>query len=92
MSPDVQPPIIDRYGYSWIQHPDGLYYGRPSPGNDDTLITLEAEGTLGHSSVQRGDDRYVLRYPDIEEPRSNRFGWEEGDIGYHPVHPEDDEG
>jgi hypothetical protein len=27
MTPDVQPPIIDRYGYTWVQHPDGPYYG-----------------------------------------------------------------
>jgi hypothetical protein len=23
MSTDVQPPIIERYGYTWLQHPDG---------------------------------------------------------------------
>lgn len=74
MSPDVQPPIIDRYGYSWVRQPDGLYYGPPSPGDDDTLRDLEADGTLGHSAVQRGDDRYFLRHPEQEEPRSDRFG------------------
>jgi hypothetical protein len=64
MSPDVQPPMLERYGYTWLQHPDGLYYGPSSPGEDDTLVCLEAAGTLGHSSVQRGDDRSVLRHPE----------------------------
>jgi hypothetical protein len=27
MSPDVQPPMIERYDYTWIHHPDELYYG-----------------------------------------------------------------
>ena len=91
MTPDVQPPIITRYGYTWVQHPDGLYYGPPYPGEDVTLIGLEAEGTLGHSSVQRGDYRYFLRDPEPEEPRPDRFGWSDGDIGYHPVNPEDED-
>jgi hypothetical protein len=76
MSPDVQPPILERYGYTWVQHPDGLYYGPPYPGEDVTLIGLEAEGTLGHSSIQRGDYRYFLRDPEPEEdtPRTERLG------------------
>lgn len=77
MSPDVQPPIIERYGYTWIQHPDGLYYGPSYPGEEDTLVFLEGEGTLGHRSVARGEDRYFLRHPEEEEPRSDRFGWAE---------------
>jgi hypothetical protein len=67
MSPDVQPPLLERYGYTWVQHPDGLYYGPPYATDDDTLLFLEAEGTLGHSSVRRGDTRYFLRYPEAEE-------------------------
>ncbi len=90
MSPGVQPPIIERFGYTWVQHPDGLYYGPSYPGDDDTLVDLEADGMLGHSSVRRGEYRYVLRHPDVEEPRSDRFGWEAGDLGYYPVNPEDD--
>jgi hypothetical protein len=77
MSPDVQPPILDRYGYTWVQHPDGLYYGPAYPGADNTLRDLEADGTLGHSAVRRGDDRYFLRHPEQEEPRSERFSWDE---------------
>ena len=50
MTPDVQPPLITRYGYSWLQHPDGLYYGPAYPGADDSLGVLEDEGVLGHSS------------------------------------------
>jgi hypothetical protein len=89
MTPDVQPPIIDRYGYTWVQHPDGLYYGPPYPGDDDTLVFLEAEGTVGHSSVRRGDYRYCLRHPEIENPRSDRFGWSDGEL--RDVTPEDAE-
>jgi hypothetical protein len=54
MSPDVQPPILDRYGYTWVQHPDELYYGPPYLGADDTLRDPEADGTLGLSAVRRG--------------------------------------
>lgn len=67
MTPDVQPPIIHRYSYTWVQHPDGLYYGPPYPGEDATLIGLEAAGTLGHSSVGREDYRYFLRDPEDAE-------------------------
>jgi hypothetical protein len=75
MSPDVQPPILERYGYTWVQHPDGLYYGPPYPGEDVTLIALEDEGRLGHSSVAREDYRYFLRVSEEdEEPRAERFG------------------
>jgi hypothetical protein len=92
MSPDVQPPILERYGYTWVQHPDGLYYGPPYPGDDVTLIGLEAEGTLGHSSVGRGDYRYLLRFPEEdEEPRAERFGWGPGDLNYHVMPEEEDE-
>jgi hypothetical protein len=92
MSPEVQPPVIERYGYSWVQHPDGVYYGPPYPGDDYLLVGLEAEGTLGHSSIERGDERYVLRFHEADEaPRAERFGRSDGDIGYHPVNPEEDE-
>jgi hypothetical protein len=91
MTLDVQPPILTRYGYTWVQHPDGLYYGPSYPGEDTTLAWMEGEGTLGHRSVARGDERYFLRHPEQEAPRSDRFGWDEGDIGYHPVNPEADE-
>jgi hypothetical protein len=23
----IEPPFLERYGYTWIQHPDGLYDG-----------------------------------------------------------------
>lgn len=85
MSPEVQPPVIERYGYTWLQHPDGLYDGPPYPGKDATLVGLEAEGTLGHSSVQQGDYRYVLRFPEEDEaPRAERFGWSDGDLRMDP--------
>jgi hypothetical protein len=90
MSPDVQPPILDRYGYTWIQHPDGLYYGPVYPGDDELLVGLEAEGQLGHSSVRRGDYRYFLRFPEREEDRSDRFIWAEGDIEELPDADEED--
>jgi hypothetical protein len=57
-------PYLERYGYTWIQHPDGLYYGPPYPGADAHLVWLEARGTLGHSSVRRGEYRYVWRHLD----------------------------
>ena len=56
-------PYLKRYGYTWIQHPDGLYYGPLFPGEDAQLVLLEQRGTLGHSSVQRGEYRYFLRFP-----------------------------
>ena len=91
MTPHVQPPMLERYGYTWVQHPDGLYYGPPYPGEDETLAWMEGEGVLGHSSVQRGAYRYFLRHPEQEAPRPNRFGWSDGDIGYYPVNQEDAE-
>jgi hypothetical protein len=47
-----------------VQHPDGLYYGPPFPGEDDQLVWLEERGMVGHSSVRRGEYRYFLRHPD----------------------------
>jgi hypothetical protein len=40
-------PYLERYGYTWIQHPDGLYYGPPFLGEDDHLVRLEERGMLG---------------------------------------------
>ena len=57
-------PYLERYGYTRIQHPDGLYYGPSYPGADDHLVWLEERGMLGHSSVRRGEYRYVLRFPE----------------------------
>lgn len=63
-----QPPVIERYGDTWIQHPDGLYDGLQYPSDDDDqLILLARFGRLGHRSVRRGDDRYSLRYPEAHE-------------------------
>jgi hypothetical protein len=41
-------PYLERYGYTWIQHPDSLYYGPFFLGADDHLVWLEERGTLGH--------------------------------------------
>ena len=60
-------PYLERYGYTWIQHPDGLYYGPPFPGADAHFGWLEERGMLGHSSVRRGEYRYFLRFPE-EDP------------------------
>jgi hypothetical protein len=57
-------PYLERYGYTWIQHPDGLYYGPSFPGEDDHLVWLEGRGTFGQSSVRRGEYRYFLPFPD----------------------------
>jgi hypothetical protein len=91
MTPDVQPPIITRYAYTWVQHPDGLYYGPPYPGEDVTLIVLEAGGTLGHRSVARDDDRYVLRHPEQEEPQSARVEGTDEEIGAHAMNSEEED-
>jgi hypothetical protein len=56
-------PSIERYGYTWIRHRDGLYYGPLFPGDDDHLVWLEERRALGHSSVRRGEYRYFLRVP-----------------------------
>jgi hypothetical protein len=48
-------PYLERDGYTWIQHPDGLYYGPLFLGADDQLVWLEERGMLGHSSVRRGE-------------------------------------
>jgi hypothetical protein len=67
------PPLIERYGYTWIQHPDGLYYGPLYPSDDDQLAYLRegpsglvAEGKVGMASVRRGEYRYFLRHPEEE--------------------------
>jgi hypothetical protein len=60
-------PYIERYGYTWIQHPDGLYYGPPYSGPDVQLVWLEEQGVLGHSSVRRGESRYFLRFPKADD-------------------------
>jgi len=57
-------PYLEQYGYTWIQHPDGLYYGPPFPSDDDHLVWLEERRMVGHSSVRRGEYRYVLRFPE----------------------------
>ena len=57
-------PYLERDGYTWIQHPDDLYYGPPFPGDDDHLGWLEEWGMVGHSSVRRGEYRYFLRHPE----------------------------
>ena len=54
-------------GYTWLQHPDGLYYGPRWPSEDDQLGLLESKGALGHASVRRGGYRYFLRFPEVEE-------------------------
>jgi hypothetical protein len=58
---------LERYGYTWIQHPDGLYYGPPYPSADDRLVWLEEWGMLGHRSVLRGEYRYFLRFPEADD-------------------------
>jgi hypothetical protein len=64
--PEPAPLLIERYGYTWLQHPDGLYYGPVYPSDDPQLVWLEAEGQVGHASVQRGAYRYFLRQPEEE--------------------------
>jgi hypothetical protein len=62
-----QLPYLERYGYTWIQHPDGLYYGPLYPGVDNHLVWLEERGMLGHSSVRRGEYRYFIRFPEADD-------------------------
>jgi hypothetical protein len=56
-------PVIERYGYTWIHHPDGRWYGPVYPGDDEQLVFLELEGKLGHAGVRPGESRYFLRWP-----------------------------
>jgi hypothetical protein len=60
-------PHPERYGSTWIQHSDGLYYGPRFPGADAHLAWLEKRGTLRHSSVRRGEYRYFLRVPAVDD-------------------------
>jgi hypothetical protein len=60
-------PLIERYGYRWLKAADGLYYGPIYPSDDDQLMRLERERKIGHSSVRRGEYRYVLRFPKGED-------------------------
>jgi hypothetical protein len=60
----IEPPFLERYGYTSIQHPDGLYYSPRWPGTDESLMDLEVVGLLGHTSMRRGEYRYILPYPD----------------------------
>jgi hypothetical protein len=66
-------PYIERYGYTWIQHPDGLYYGPPYPSTDEQLVWLEERRMLGHSSVRCGEYRYFLRVPAEEDETAIRL-------------------
>jgi hypothetical protein len=61
------PPYIERYGYTWLQPPDELYYGPLYPSDDVALIWLEERGTLGHSSARRGEYRYFLCFPEVND-------------------------
>jgi hypothetical protein len=38
-------PYIERYGYTWLQHPDGLYYGPLWPNDNAQLVLLESKGS-----------------------------------------------
>jgi hypothetical protein len=58
---------LERYGYTWLQHPDGLYYGPLYPSEDEPLVCLERGGKIGHASVRRGEYRYFLRFPEEED-------------------------
>jgi hypothetical protein len=60
----IEPPFLEGYGYTWIQHPDGLYDGPRWPGTDASLMRLEALGWLRQTSMRRGEYRYILPYPD----------------------------
>ena len=62
-------PYIERYGDTWLQHPDGLYYGPRWPSEEAQLVRLESHGTFGHASVRRREYRYFLRFPEEEERR-----------------------
>ena len=57
----MEPPFLERYGYTWIQHPDGMYDGPQWQGTDASLMDLEAAGLLGHTSMRWGEYRYILR-------------------------------
>jgi hypothetical protein len=63
----IEWPYLERYGYTWIQYPDGLYYGPPYPGMDAHLVWLEERRALGHSSVRREVYRYFLRFPKADD-------------------------
>jgi hypothetical protein len=71
-------PYIERYGYTWIQHPDGLYYGPPFPGEDDQLIWLEKRGArwgmapcdVGSIGISCVFPRWT---PHAHRPTSRRF-------------------
>jgi hypothetical protein len=60
-------PYLERYEYTWIQHPDSLYYGPPYPEDDEALVRLEERGILGHRAVRRGEYRYFLRSPEVDD-------------------------
>jgi hypothetical protein len=60
-------PYIESYGYTWLQHPDGLYYGRLWSSEEAQLVLLESHGTLGQASVYQGEYRYFLQFPEVEE-------------------------
>ena len=60
----IEPPLLERYGDTWIQHPDGLYDGPRWPGTDASLMRLEALGLLRYTSMRRGEYRDILRDPE----------------------------
>jgi hypothetical protein len=57
-------PYLEQYRSPWIQHPDGLSYGPAFPARMITPSGWRSGGTLGHSSVRRGEYQYFLRFPE----------------------------
>jgi hypothetical protein len=58
---------LERHGYTWIQHPNGLYHGLFFTGEDNHLGWIDERGTLAHRSVRCGEYRYFLPVPEVED-------------------------
>jgi hypothetical protein len=83
MRPDPYPDVLELWGLTWTKH-GGVWEGPPT--SDPTpFLPLALE--LGRIAV--GGDRYVLVDPGLT---LDRYGWADGDLEYHPVNPEEEEG
>jgi hypothetical protein len=82
MSRDPWPDVLHLWDVVWTKHGD-VWEGPPT---SDPTPSLPLALELGRIEVRA--DRYVMTDPGRT---LDRFGWADGEVGYHPAHPEEEE-